>query len=152
VISSSQGLYLNTGQHKHIYTPNIHDLSGIRTKHHGLRAKTVHALDGSATLTVMHVCQIFMSLIGLGFLEIFFSCTCICYFSRNLFNASFSTFGLYRARYGVHFGGTAYWNSWKHCSVVDFGYILKNWRLISNNEFGSLGIRISRDRGNRQLG
>jgi hypothetical protein len=34
VISSSQGLYLNTGQHKqnkHIHIPNIHALCGIRT-------------------------------------------------------------------------------------------------------------------------
>jgi hypothetical protein len=36
VIGPSQDLYLNTGQHKH--TPNIHDLSGIRTHDHGLRA------------------------------------------------------------------------------------------------------------------
>jgi hypothetical protein len=74
-ISPSQCLYLNTGQHKqnkHIYTPNIHALSGIRTHYHSVRAredslclralgyrdrlasaraKTVHALDRSATVT-----------------------------------------------------------------------------------------------------
>jgi hypothetical protein len=41
VISSSQGLYLNTGQHKHrinAYTPNIHALSGIRTHDSSVRA------------------------------------------------------------------------------------------------------------------
>jgi hypothetical protein len=41
VISSLQGLYLNTGQHKqnkHIYTPNIHTLRGIRTHGHSVRA------------------------------------------------------------------------------------------------------------------
>jgi hypothetical protein len=38
VISSSQGLYLNTGQHKHIHTPNIHALSGIRTHDPSVRA------------------------------------------------------------------------------------------------------------------
>jgi hypothetical protein len=36
VISSSQGLYLNTGQHIHI--PNIHALCGIRTHDPGFRA------------------------------------------------------------------------------------------------------------------
>jgi hypothetical protein len=76
VIGSSQGLYLNTGQQEHrkthTHTPNIHALSGIRTHDHGLRAsedssclrplgycdrlaseraKTVHALDRSATVT-----------------------------------------------------------------------------------------------------
>jgi hypothetical protein len=35
VISSSQGLYLNT--EKHIYTPNIHAPSGIRTHDHSFR-------------------------------------------------------------------------------------------------------------------
>jgi hypothetical protein len=34
----SQGLYLNTGRHKHIYTPNIHALSGIRPHDHSVRA------------------------------------------------------------------------------------------------------------------
>jgi hypothetical protein len=41
VISSSQGFYLNTGQHKHrkhIYTPNIHALSGIWSHGHSVRA------------------------------------------------------------------------------------------------------------------
>jgi hypothetical protein len=45
VISSSQGLYLNTGQQKHrinTYTPTIPASE---------RAKTVHALDRSATVT-----------------------------------------------------------------------------------------------------
>jgi hypothetical protein len=40
-ISSSQGLYLNTEklkQNKHIYTPNIHVLSGTRTHDHSVRA------------------------------------------------------------------------------------------------------------------
>jgi hypothetical protein len=36
VISPSQGLYLNTGQHK--LTPNIHALSGIRTHDPSVRA------------------------------------------------------------------------------------------------------------------
>jgi hypothetical protein len=36
VIRSSQGLYLHTGQHKHI--PNIHTLCGIRTHDPGSRA------------------------------------------------------------------------------------------------------------------
>jgi hypothetical protein len=41
VISSSKGLYLNTGQHKqnkHIRTPNIHALSRIRTHDPSVRA------------------------------------------------------------------------------------------------------------------
>jgi hypothetical protein len=41
VMSSSQGIYLNTGQHKHginAYTPNIHALSGIRTNDPSVRA------------------------------------------------------------------------------------------------------------------
>jgi hypothetical protein len=38
VISSSQGFYLNTGQHKHIHTPNIHTLCWIRTHDPSLRA------------------------------------------------------------------------------------------------------------------
>jgi hypothetical protein len=69
-----QGLYINTGRHKHrinTHTPNIHALSGIRTHDHGVRAsedssyhrplgyrdrlaseraKTVHVLDHSATV------------------------------------------------------------------------------------------------------
>jgi hypothetical protein len=36
VISSSQGLYLNTGQRTH--TSSTHALSGIRNHDHGLRA------------------------------------------------------------------------------------------------------------------
>jgi hypothetical protein len=60
-------------QNKHIYTPNIHALNGIRTHEHSVpasedssclrllayrdrlaseRAETVHALDRSATVTV----------------------------------------------------------------------------------------------------
>jgi hypothetical protein len=74
VISSSQGRYLNTGQHKQnkrIHTPNIHALSGIWThdpsvrasedssclrprgycdRLASVRAKTVHALDRAATV------------------------------------------------------------------------------------------------------
>jgi hypothetical protein len=42
VINSSQGRYLNTGQHKHrnkhTHTPNIHALSGIRTHDPSVRA------------------------------------------------------------------------------------------------------------------
>jgi hypothetical protein len=38
VISSSQGLCLNTIQHKHIHTPNIHALCRIRTHDPGFRA------------------------------------------------------------------------------------------------------------------
>jgi hypothetical protein len=44
VINSSQGLYLNTGEHKHrinmrrIYTPNIRALSAIRTHDYSVRA------------------------------------------------------------------------------------------------------------------
>jgi hypothetical protein len=41
VISSSQGLYLNTGQHKqnkHIHIPDIHALGGIGTHDLGFRA------------------------------------------------------------------------------------------------------------------
>jgi hypothetical protein len=39
-------------QNNHIYTPNIHALSGIRTHDTASdRAKTVHALDLSATVT-----------------------------------------------------------------------------------------------------
>jgi hypothetical protein len=38
VISSSQGLYLNTEQQKRIHTPNIHALTGIRTHDPSVRA------------------------------------------------------------------------------------------------------------------
>jgi hypothetical protein len=54
-ISSSQGLYLNTGkqkQNKHIHTPNIHALSGIRTHDPSVRtSEDSSCLDRSATLT-----------------------------------------------------------------------------------------------------
>jgi hypothetical protein len=54
VISQSQGLYLYTGQHKHrinAYT-NIHASVGFEPTIPGSeRAKTVHALDRSATVT-----------------------------------------------------------------------------------------------------
>jgi hypothetical protein len=83
-IGPSQGRYLNTGQHKHrktythikhpctewdsnprspntekrIHTSNIHALSGIRTHDPGSeRAKTVHALDRSATVTGLSYLQ-----------------------------------------------------------------------------------------------
>jgi hypothetical protein len=55
VISLSQDLYLNIVQHKQnkcIHTPNIHALCGIRiiipTSE---RAKTLHTLDNSASVT-----------------------------------------------------------------------------------------------------
>jgi hypothetical protein len=49
IISSSQGLCLNTGQYKH---RNIHTLCGIRTHDPASeRAKTVCALDSSASVT-----------------------------------------------------------------------------------------------------
>jgi hypothetical protein len=58
VLGPSQGLYLNTGQHKHrkthkyTHTPNIHARSGFEpTITESERAKTVHALDRSATVT-----------------------------------------------------------------------------------------------------
>jgi hypothetical protein len=38
-------------QNKHIHIPNIHALCGIRTHDPGFRAKTVHALERSATVT-----------------------------------------------------------------------------------------------------
>jgi hypothetical protein len=38
-------------QNKHIHTPNIHALCAIRTYDSSFRAKTVHALDRSATVT-----------------------------------------------------------------------------------------------------
>jgi hypothetical protein len=38
MISSSQGLYLNTGQHKHIYITNIYALCGIGTHDSSFRA------------------------------------------------------------------------------------------------------------------
>jgi hypothetical protein len=56
VISSSQGLYLNTGQHKHrINTYTHHEsvpcLGFEPTIPASGRAKTVHALDRAATVT-----------------------------------------------------------------------------------------------------
>jgi hypothetical protein len=56
VISSSQGLYLNTGQHKHRINTYTHQTSmsyvGFEpTISVSERAKTVHALDSSATVT-----------------------------------------------------------------------------------------------------
>jgi hypothetical protein len=56
VISSSQGLYLNTGQHKHRMNTYTHQTSmpcvGFEpTIPASERAKTVHALDRSATVT-----------------------------------------------------------------------------------------------------
>jgi hypothetical protein len=56
VISSSKGLYLNTGQHKHrinIYTHqrSMPSLGVEPTIQASERAKTVHALDRSATVT-----------------------------------------------------------------------------------------------------
>jgi hypothetical protein len=45
-ISPSQGLYLNTGQHKqnkHIHAPNIHALGGIRTHDPSIRASENHS-------------------------------------------------------------------------------------------------------------
>jgi hypothetical protein len=56
VISSSQGFYLNTGQHKHRINAYTHQTSmpymGFEpTTPASERAKTVHALDRSATVT-----------------------------------------------------------------------------------------------------
>jgi hypothetical protein len=56
VISSSQGLYLNTGQHKHRINTYTHQTSmpcvGFEpTIPASERAKTVHVLDRSATVT-----------------------------------------------------------------------------------------------------
>jgi hypothetical protein len=56
VISSSQGLYLNTGQHKHRTNTYTHQTPmpwvGFETTTPASeRAKTVHALDRSATVT-----------------------------------------------------------------------------------------------------
>jgi hypothetical protein len=50
-ISPSQGLYLDTEQHKHrinAHNTDIHALSGIRTHDHSV--STVHALDRAATV------------------------------------------------------------------------------------------------------
>jgi hypothetical protein len=54
VISSSQGLYLNTEQHKHrihIHQTSMVCLGFEPTITASVRAKTVHALDRSATVT-----------------------------------------------------------------------------------------------------
>jgi hypothetical protein len=56
VVSSSQGLYLNTGQHKNRINTYTHQISmsclGLEpTISASERAKTVHALDRSATVT-----------------------------------------------------------------------------------------------------
>jgi hypothetical protein len=56
VISSSQGLHLNTGQHKHrinayTYQTSMPCVGFEPTIAASERAKTVHALDGSATMT-----------------------------------------------------------------------------------------------------
>jgi hypothetical protein len=53
VISPSQGRYLNTGQHKHrinAHTPNIHDLSGIRTHDPSVRASEDSSCLSAATV------------------------------------------------------------------------------------------------------
>jgi FAD synthase len=56
VIGSSQGLYLNTGQHKHrintyTYQTSMSCVGFEPTIPDSERAKTVHALDLSATVT-----------------------------------------------------------------------------------------------------
>jgi hypothetical protein len=56
VISSSQGLYLNTGQHKHrintyTYQTSMPCVGFEPTIPASERAKTIHALDHSATVT-----------------------------------------------------------------------------------------------------
>jgi hypothetical protein len=56
VISSSPGLYLNTGQHKHrintyTYLTSMPFVGFELTIPSSERAKTVHALDRSATVT-----------------------------------------------------------------------------------------------------
>jgi hypothetical protein len=56
VISSSQGLYLNTRQHKHGINTYTHQISMPCVRFEPTipaseRAKTVHALDRSATVT-----------------------------------------------------------------------------------------------------
>jgi hypothetical protein len=56
VISSSQGLYLNTGQHKHRINTYTHQISMPRVGFEptilaSKRAKTVHALERAATMT-----------------------------------------------------------------------------------------------------
>jgi hypothetical protein len=56
VISSSQGLYLNTGQHEHTISTYTYQISMLcvalePTISASERAKTVHALDRSATVT-----------------------------------------------------------------------------------------------------
>jgi hypothetical protein len=56
VISSSQGVYLNTGQHKHrintyTYQTSMHCVGFEHTIPTSERAKTVHAFDRSASVT-----------------------------------------------------------------------------------------------------
>jgi hypothetical protein len=57
VISSSQGLYLNTGQHKHRTNTYTHQTSMLWVGFESMipafeRAKTVHAFNRAATVTV----------------------------------------------------------------------------------------------------
>jgi hypothetical protein len=58
-ISSSQGLYLYTGQHKHrkthTHTPNIHALSGIRTHDPGFRASEDSTCLRPLSLAIINV-------------------------------------------------------------------------------------------------
>jgi hypothetical protein len=58
VISSSEGLYLNTVQHKHRIDVCTHQILGFEpTIPASERAKTVHALDRLATVTCKrHIC------------------------------------------------------------------------------------------------
>jgi hypothetical protein len=52
MMSTSQGGYLNTGQHKHIHVSNIHALSGIRT-----HAPRVGVNKNSSCLTPRGYCD-----------------------------------------------------------------------------------------------
>jgi hypothetical protein len=61
VISSSQGRYLNTGQHKHrinTYQTSIPCVGSEPTIATSERAKTVHALDHSANVTGDKACMV----------------------------------------------------------------------------------------------
>jgi hypothetical protein len=56
VISPSQGLYLNIGQHRHRINAYTHQTSVICVRFEPMipaseRAKTIHALDRAATVT-----------------------------------------------------------------------------------------------------
>jgi hypothetical protein len=51
----SQGRYIHTGQHKHRIITSIQASSGIRTHDLIERAKTVHALDTSATVIASNI-------------------------------------------------------------------------------------------------